>query len=273
MNGSATDGKTVLITGGAGGLGLAMARRFHSAGHHVIVCGRTVTALREAEAEMPGLRAIRADVAKATDRAALFAEIAADGGALDIVVNNAAITRAHDYTDDFTLAGDRTRDEMEINFAAPIEMARLFLAWRRQSGRDADPATVVFVSTPGALFPLEANTLYCATKAGLHMFTLGLRRQLRATAVTVIEVFPPALDTNLTPDLVVANQAANGDEVIDGVASATVAGILAGEELILPHPDAAQLHNRFAMPFDDVLLDRINGGVARRPGWNATPAG
>lgn len=259
--------KTVLITGGAGGLGLAMSRHFHGLGHRVIACGRNEAALRELEAELPGVQAIRADVAEATDRAALFAAVAARGE-LDILVNNAAITRAHDYTNDFTLSTDRARDEMEINFAAPIELSRLFLSWRRSLGRDAAPASIVFVNTPGALFPLEANLLYSATKAGLHMFTLALRGQLRDTAVQVQEIFPPALETNLTPDLVVANQSANGAEVIDAVARRCVEGILAGDALILPHPDAVRLFERFAVQFDETLLGQINAGVQRRPGWD-----
>jgi uncharacterized oxidoreductase len=271
MTGS-TRGNTVLITGGSGGLGLAMARHFRNRGHEVFVCGRTQSALDRAADVAPGVHPIRADVADATDRVDLLAAITTDAGTLDILVNNAAITRAHDYTDDFTLAADRARDELEINLAAPIELTRMFLAWRRSSGRDDTPASIVNVSTPGALFPLEANTLYCATKAGLHLFTLGLRRQLASTPVTVIGVFPPALDTNLAHDLIVANQAANGPDVVDAVARITVDGVLAGSELILPHPEAEQLYSRFAVDFDDVLLDQINAGVSRRAGWNAEPA-
>jgi uncharacterized oxidoreductase len=267
MSDSATS-KSVLITGGAGGLGLSMARHFRDRGHRLTVCARTQSALDQAAQMLPGVKAIRADVSNPSDRAALFEEITRSGGDLDVLVNNAAITRAHDYTNDFTLRTDRARDELEINFAAPIELTRMFLDWRRSSGRDDVPASIVMVNTPGALFPLEANLLYSATKAGLHMFTLALRRQLRSTPVTVIEIFPPGLDTNLTPDLVVASQAANGAEVIDAVALASVEGILAGQELILPHPDAARLYDGFAVAFDDALLTQINSGVLRRPGWD-----
>ncbi len=266
---SSASTKTVLITGGAGGFGLAMACHFCDRGHHVIVCARTESTLRQVADDLPGVRAIRADVGDARDREALFDEITRTGGELDILVNNAAVTRAHDYMNDFTLERDRARDELEINFAGPIELTRMFLSWRRTSEREDSAASIVYVNTPGSLFPLEANPLYCATKAGLHLFTLALRRQLGSSNVKIIEIFPPALDTGLAGDLVVANQAANGPDVIDTVARLSVEGILAEQELILPHPDAARLYKRFAMDFDDALLDQINAGVRRRPGWDA----
>src|SRR6185295_12919448 len=88
-----------------------------------------------------------------------------------------------------------------------------------------------------------------------------------------VEIFPPGLNTNLTPDLVVASHASNGIEAIEAVALESVDGILAGQELILPHPDAARLYEKFAVQFDEPLLDQINAGVQRRPGWDGSTAG
>jgi uncharacterized oxidoreductase len=215
---------------------------------------------------VPGLSTIVADVTNAEDRLRLFADVEARGQVVDVLVNNAALTRAHDYTNDVTLASDRARQEIEVNFAAPIELTRLFLAARRRAGRDELPAAVVNVGTPGALFPLEANPLYCATKAGLHMFTLALRRQLRDTSVDVIEVFPPSLPTGLGTELEVAGQ--SGDtSVITEVAAEIYAGVVAGTEVILPHEQSRRLYA--AMPqMDPGFIDRVNAGVRRRPGWD-----
>lgn len=259
---------TVVITGSSFGLGLAMARHFIAGGHVVYGCGRDEDTLARARRELPQMLALRADVSVAADRERLLAAPLRDGRGVDVLVNNAAISRAHDYTNDYTLSGDRARAELEINLAAPIELSRLFLQWRRAAGREAMPATIAMISTPGALFPLDANPLYSATKAGLHTFTLALRRHLRATEVKVVEVFPPALDTKLARELDVPTQAGHGPEVIDTVARASVEGILRGEATVLPHEQSAALYRTFARPFDDALLDRINAGVARRIGWD-----
>lgn len=255
-----------LVTGGAFGLGLALSRQLVAKGLRVFVCARTQDDLDAAVALEPALTAIRVDVASADDRARLFDTIHGDlGRPLDVIVNNAAIVRAHDYANPFTLAEDRAADEIAINLAAPIELTRLFLKSRKGV---ATPGGIVMVSTPGALFPLDANPLYTATKAGLHNFTLALRRHLAATPVRVFEVFPPALDTRLADALEVAGQAANGAETIAAVGAETVAALLAGEETILPHEQSRALVVMIP-PLDDAMVERINAGVQRRPGWDA----
>ena len=258
---------TALVTGASVGLGLEIARELLGRSFDVWVCARSEVALEKAASANPGIQAIQADVRRDEDRRRLLAEIAAQTGGrpLDCLINNAAITRAHDYLNPFTLAGDRARDEIETNLAAPIELIRLFLLSRR--GYEAAPAAIVNIGTPGALFPLEASPLYSATKAGLHMFTRSLRRQLAGTPVKVIEVFPPALDTGLADQLNVQSQAANGPEVISAVARETVDGILDGVETILPHEQAKQLYDAFPRGAPAVI-DQINAGVKRRVGWD-----
>lgn len=258
--------QTVLITGGSGGLGLAMAKIMAERGYEVVVCGRTPLMLAQAKAEAPALTVIQADVARAEDRERLMA--AFPDGCPDILINNAAINPPHDYTNDFTLGSDRARAEIDINFAAPIELSRLYLAGRRRAGHDDRPGMIVMIGTPGALFPLEAIPLYCATKAGLHMFTLVLRRQLAGTAVKVLEVFPPGLDTGMARNVDTANQAANGAEVIAQCAAETVDGIEAGQEIILPHPQARALVASLPQT-PDAVVDAANKGVRRRAGWDA----
>jgi len=257
--------RTVLVTGGSEGLGLAIAHAFATVGHEVIACARTAAKLADAATRIPGLITVQADVSIAADRTRIFAEIAAQGRTLDILVNNAAITRPHDYTSSVTLNADRARDEIEVNLHAPIELTRLFLAERRRTGRDADPGAVVMIGTPGALFPLEAQPLYSATKAGLHMFTLALRRQLRESTTRVIEVFPPGLPTALARGIDVDTDN-GGPEVTDEVAREIRDAILRDEDVILPHEQSRRLYK--AVPvLDPDFVDRVNAGVRRAPGW------
>ncbi len=258
---------TALVTGGSTGLGLALAKDLLARGFTVFICARTGTDLDAATSSEPRLRATRADIAKDEDRKQVMDWIAleTDGRPLDVLVNNAAIVRAHDYASAFTLKTDRAADEIAINLAAPIELVRLFLL-SRMVGTTA-PGAIINVSTPGAFFPLDANPLYCATKSALHLFTLSLRRHLAETPVRVFEVFPPALDTRLADQLDVPSQATNGQETIDAVAKATIDGLLAGTETILPHEQSEALVGLFPR-LEPKMIDALNKGVSRRTGWD-----
>jgi uncharacterized oxidoreductase len=122
------------------------------------------------------------------------------------------------------------------------------------------------IGTPGALFPLEAQPLYSATKAGLHMFTLALRRQLRGSATRVVEVFPPGLPTTLARGIDVATD--NGPEVTAEVAREIRDAILRDEDVILPHEQSRRLYK--AVPvLDPDFVDRVNAGVRRSPDWES----
>lgn len=262
-------GNTVLITGGNGGIGLEMARSFHAKGWKTVICGRNQETLDAAATEMPGLVAIKCDVSSAADREVLFAELKLKAQCIDVFVNNAAINKAHDYADSFTLDHDRAREEIEINYVAPIELTRMWLNWREEAGQENRGAGLVMVNTPGSLIPLEANIMYCSTKAGLHMFTLILRRQLRNTNVKVMEVFPPGLETGLAVDLAVPSQGQKPADAVATVSQSIVDSVLAGEEVILPHPESVFLYSNFAPKYDEGLLDKMNLGVQRREGWNS----
>jgi uncharacterized oxidoreductase len=233
----------------------------------VLACGRGEERLEAAAKALPGLRTLAADITQVSDRDRLFDAIGAASEPIELFVNNAAISRAHDYTSDFTLAEDRARQEIETNFAAPIELIRRFLALRRDRGWDSRPATIANVSTPGALFPLEVNPMYSCSKAGFHFFTSSLRRQLANTAVSVVEIFPPALDTGLAPDMIVPGVEENGPEVIDEVARRSVEGILAGDAMVLPHPQSEQLVAAVGNAAEQVA-DGVNATLGRKEGWD-----
>jgi uncharacterized oxidoreductase len=260
-------GSTALVTGGSFGLGLAMARHLIAEGFHVIACGRSLERLKSAGESLPGLHTVRADVTRADDLERLFEEVLASSHPLDMLVNNAALSVVHDYANPFTLATDRARLEIETNFAAPIELIRRFLLLRHEQRWEEREATIVNISTPGALIPLVANPLYVSTKAGLHHFTLSLRRQLAETPVRVVEVFPPALDTGLAPDMNIPGLSEQGPEVIDEVARRSVEGIVAGEPTILPHPQSVALVEAVGGHGEE-LADRVNPTLSRKEGWD-----
>jgi uncharacterized oxidoreductase len=258
---------TVLITGGSEGLGRAIAREFVQAGDKVYACARTATRLADAAESIPGLQTVVADITDPSDRERLWTTVESAGDCVDILINNAAITRAHDYTNDVTLARDHAQHEIAVNLAAPIELCRQFLEARRRLGQDEVAGAVVNIGTPAAIIPLEAQPLYCATKAGLHMFTLILRRQLAGSSVAVIEVFPPGLPTELARELDVAGHHAD-PSVVDTVAHQIFRDIVAGVDVSLPHDQSRALYE--AVPqVDPAFVDQVNSRVTRRPGWDS----
>ncbi len=188
-------GNTVLITGGATGIGFSLAKLFLEAGNEVMICGRRKERLLEAREKLPKVQIHVCDAAKEEDQRALQALVATRFNAINILVNNAGIQRDIDFTkgvDDF-LAGE---NEVTINLEAPIVLSGLFIPLL--TGKDN--AAIVIVSS-GLGFVFSARTpVYSATKAGLHAFTMALRHQLSKSGIKVFEVIPPAVDTELNPE-------------------------------------------------------------------------
>ncbi len=183
--------KTVLMTGGASGIGYALAERFLRAGSRVLICGRREQKLREAKEKHPEIHTRACDLAREADRLALVDWVAREFPTTDVLVNNAGIQERLDLTRADSWL--RARQEIAINLEAVIHLSMLFVA---QLARQREPA-IVNVTSGLAFAPLAAVPVYCATKAALHSFTLSLRRQLATTNIRVVEIAPPAVDTDL----------------------------------------------------------------------------
>jgi uncharacterized oxidoreductase len=182
---------TVLITGGSSGIGLALAERFRSEGNEVIVCGRRPEALQAAQAKVPGLHTFVADTGSEAARVSLWTEVVKRFPKVDVLVNNAGIQKRVDVQR--SEPWQDLREEIGVNLEGPIHLSLLAIPHLLQQ---AQPA-ILNVSSGLAFAPAAWVPIYCATKAALHSFTLSLRHQLRKTPIEVIEIIPPAVQTNL----------------------------------------------------------------------------
>ncbi|MDO4231027.1 MAG: SDR family NAD(P)-dependent oxidoreductase [Lautropia sp.] len=180
-------GHTALITGGATGIGFALARQFHQAGNKVIIIGRRSDALDEAARQLPGIQTEQADITKAEDRERLVRQHAD----IDILVNNAGIQINRLLRD---LSEAEITTELDINLHAPVLFTHAFLPRLLERPE----AAIVNVSSGLALVPKQSAAIYCATKAALHSFSKTLRWQLEDTPVRVFELMPPLVDTAMT---------------------------------------------------------------------------
>ncbi|KYF84965.1 hypothetical protein BE17_07695 [Sorangium cellulosum] len=131
------------------------------------------------------------DSGSAADRAQLVDELTQRFPGLNVVINNAGIQRKVDLLR--SEPWDDTRQEIAVNLEGPIHMASLLVPHLLKQARPV----LINVSSGLAFVPLTAAPVYSATKAALHSFTLSLRHQLRKTPVTVVEIIPPAVRSNL----------------------------------------------------------------------------
>ena len=184
-------GNTILITGGASGIGLALARRLITNGNTVIVCGRDQAKLDAASRTVPSLVTIRTDIADPASRQALVAELTTRFPGLNVLINNAGIVNVSEVTDgDFV---EKLQSEIAINLVGPISLIHQFLPLLKRQAQ----ATIANITT-GYVFVTGARTPhYSATKTALHSMTQSLRYQLKGTNVRVLEIMPPPVDTNM----------------------------------------------------------------------------
>ena len=193
------NGRTILITGGSAGIGLAFALKFLELGNEVIVTGRRQAALDEVKAKHPNLHTIQSDVANPAQIAALAARVKASFPRLDVLMNNAGIMVHRNLT---APAADLTEltAEMNINVAGTIGMTSAFI-----DILTANKGTLINVSSALAFVPLPSAPIYSASKAAIHSYTQSLRFQLEKTGVEVIELMPPAVKTDLAGEMTEAD--------------------------------------------------------------------
>ena len=188
-------GRTILITGGSAGIGLAFALKFLELSNEVIVTGRRQAVLNQVKAEYPKLHTIQSDVADPAQIAALAARVKSDFPKLDVLMNNAGIMLHKNLKAPAAdLAG--LMAEMNVNVGGVITTTSAFIDILR-----ANKGTVINTSSALAFVPLPSAPIYSATKAAIHSYTQSLRFQLEETGVEVIELMPPGVKTDMTAEL------------------------------------------------------------------------
>ena len=185
-------GNTILITGGASGIGLEFTREFLKRGNTVIVTGRDQAKLDRAKAELPKLHVIKSDVSRAAEIESLHALVTKDFPALNVVINNAGVARTLNLNKEEGTLEELTQ-EIDVNFTGAVRLAWKFLPHLKLK----PSAAIINVSSGLAFVPLPIMPIYCATKAAMHSFTLSLRIQLKNTTVKVFEIAPPTTQTEL----------------------------------------------------------------------------
>jgi short-subunit dehydrogenase involved in D-alanine esterification of teichoic acids/predicted MFS family arabinose efflux permease len=184
-----TNNNVVLITGGASGIGLALARKFLQFNNKVIITGRNQQKLAEVKEVFPD---IITEIADMTNLNALQ-KLVNKYPEINILVNNAGIQYNYNFTD-LEITTELIDTELRTNLIAPLQLIKLILP----NLITKPNAAIINVTSGLGIVPKQTAPVYCSSKAGLHIATKTLRWQLETTPIKVYEMMAPLVDTPMT---------------------------------------------------------------------------
>jgi len=181
-----------IVTGGAGGLGFAMAKELISQGKKVIIVGRTESKLQAASKELGNDAPYYIlDTGDTKAIPAFVKKMLAEHPEVDCLINNAGVQRPLDVNQ-FEL--DKADQEIAINISGPMHLTIGLL----QHFKTKDAAVVMNVSSVLGFVPFSiVNPVYNGSKAWVHFWSMNLRTQLKDSNVKVVEIVPPTVATDL----------------------------------------------------------------------------
>jgi len=187
--------KTVLVTGGGGGIGKAISQQLIKDGKKVIIVGRTESNLKAAANEIGAAAYYVLDTGNVSSIPKFVERLTSEHPDVDCLINNAGVQRPLDVNADdprdFLKKADQ---EIDINIRGPMHLVMEMLSHLTSKPN----ALIVNVSSVLGFIPFSiVNPVYCATKSWLHFWTISLREQLKDTKVRVVEIAPPTVATDL----------------------------------------------------------------------------
>lgn len=192
------EGKVVVVTGGARGIGRAVTERFHAAGASVAIIGRNEEAAKTLAAELSQRGAKCAgyacDVSKGAEIDTMIETVAKDFGKLDILINNAGVTQDGLVV---RMTDEAWNNVIQTNLTGAFQLlraaARIML--RARTG------CIVNVSSVVGIIGNAGQANYCAAKAGLIGLTKSAAREFAPRGVRVNAVAPGLIETDMTSKL------------------------------------------------------------------------
>lgn len=234
--------RVALVTGSTSGIGAAIARRLSKDGYAVVLHSRSsVEAGISMARELGEAAYVQADLAVDADRIRLVKDAVSQWGRLDVIVNNAGISRVIPHADMQAATPEIWHELHEVNVIAPFRIVAEAEAALRASASRGVPACVINVSSHAGVRPKGASIPYAATKAALNHVTRLLAVSL-APDIRVNAVAPGLVDTPLTADWTQARnlwreqspmrRAASPEDIAQAVAMLIGSRYLTGEILL-----------------------------------------
>ena len=234
--------RVALVTGSTSGIGAAIARVLSRAGYAVVLHSRnSADAGRTMAAEMKQAIYVQADLAFEADRVRLINEAIAAWGQLDVLVNNAGISRVIPHGDLASANSTVWHELNEVNVVAPFHLVALAESALRDAARDRRAGCVVNISSHAGIRPKGASIPYAVSKAALNHMTRLLAVSL-GPEIRVNAVAPGLVDTPLTAEWTEAQElwrtrapmrrAASPDDIAKAVVMLVESDYLTGEILL-----------------------------------------
>ena len=184
-------GNTIFITGGGSGIGRGLAEALLKEGNKIIISGRREEMLQKTIEDNPGMEYIVLDITDKFSIESVSKQLIKNYPNLNILINNAGIMRAENIKELNYL--EDSEEIITTNLLGLIRMTASLLSHLQKQKE----ATIINVSSGLAFVPLVFTPTYSATKAAIHSYTQSLRSQLSLTNIKVIEIVPPAVQTDL----------------------------------------------------------------------------
>jgi len=186
-----SDQRTAVVTGGAGGIGGAIARHLAQAGFSVAVCDLDGKAAAEVAAELPGRHAgFTVDVADSASVADAVTAIEADLGEISVLVNNAGIDKIEKFTES---TEETWRKVVSVNYLGTVIVTRAVLDGMTARGY----GRIINISSDAGRVGSSGEVVYSGTKGAVIAFGKALAREVATKGVTVNAVCPGPTDTPL----------------------------------------------------------------------------
>jgi NAD(P)-dependent dehydrogenase (short-subunit alcohol dehydrogenase family) len=189
-----------IVTGGASGIGLAIARKFTEQGIFTVIIGRDKDKLQAAQEQLGKMAAtISFDVNKLSEIPALVATIAKQYGRIDILVNNAGINQKKNFTE---VTDEEFQNVMHTNVNAVFSLSREVVKIMEVQGG----GSIIHISSMAAQYGLPKVIAYTASKSAIEGMTKAMASELSGKGIRVNAIAPGFIATDMS------SKALNGDE-------------------------------------------------------------
>src|SRR6267378_4697996 len=182
---------TIFITGGGTGIGRGLAEALHKLGNRVIISGRRKEHLDTTTKANPGMDSIALDIADPSNIVTVAKKLVADYPALNVLINNAGVMLIDDVAG--KIDDQLVTSTVTTNLLGPIRLTSALI----EHLKNQPSAAVIYNTSALSFVPLAFTAVYSSTKAALHSYVLSQRYKLKGTSVSVLEIAPPWVQTDL----------------------------------------------------------------------------